>query len=101
MPQNDSVNVSAAPDTIPEKIVLDITECDFGVVRAKAIIMPKGVVLLDDVEMPVVSLRMPRGEKEEDAATPAAGAAAPAAAGKAAPAAAAGKAAAPAAEKKK
>jgi len=94
-----TLNVSAAPDTIPEKIVLDITECDFGVVRAKAIIMPQGVTLLDDAEMPVVSLRMPRGEKEEEAATPAAAAAAPA--GKAAPAAAAGKAAAPAADKKK
>ncbi len=84
-----TLNVMVAPDAIPEKIVLDITECDFGVVRANAITMPKGVTLVDSVEMPVVSLRMPRGEKEEETATPAAGAA-PAADGKA-PAAAAGK----------
>lgn len=87
-----TLNVSVAPEAIPEKIVLDITECDFGVVRAKAITMPAGVTLLDDAEMPVVSLRMPRGEKEEvaAAAAPAAAAAAPAAGAKgAAPAAAA------------
>ncbi len=87
-----TLNVSVSPENIPEKIVLDITEQDFGVVRAKAITMPTGVTLLDDGEMPVVSLRMPRGEKEEEAtaATPAAGAAAaPAAGAKGAPAAAA------------
>ena len=80
-----TLNVMVAPEAIPEKIVLDITECDFGVVRAKAITMPAGVTLVDDAEMPVVSLRMPRGEKEEEAA--AAPAAAPAADAKAAPAA--------------
>lgn len=79
-----TLNVSVAPESIPEKIVLDITECDFGVVRAKTIIMPTGVTLLDDAEMPVVSLRLPRGEKEEATATPAAGAAAAPAAGAAA-----------------
>lgn len=84
-----TLNVMVAPESIPEKIVLDITECDFGVVRAKAITMPKGVTLVDDVEMPVVSLRMPRGEKEEEAAAAPAAGAAPAADGKAAPAAAA------------
>ncbi len=83
-----TLNVAVAPEAIPEKIVLDITECDFGVVRAKAITMPAGVTLLDDVEMPVVSLRLPRGEKEEVAATPAAGAPAAAAAAPAAGAAA-------------
>lgn len=88
-----TLNVSVSPENIPEKIVLDITEEDFGVVRAKSIKMPHGVTLLDDQEMPVVSLRMPRGEKEDAAAaaTPAAGAAAaaPAAGAKGAPAAAA------------
>ena len=79
-----TLNVSVPPAFIPEKIVLDITECDFGVVRASAIKMPTGVTLIDDSEMPVVSLRMPRGEKEEAVATPAAGAAAAPAAGAAA-----------------
>jgi large subunit ribosomal protein L25 len=86
-----TLNVSVAPESIPEKIVLDITECDFGVVRAKLIKMPTGCTLIDDQEMPVVSLRLPRGEKEEAAATPAAGAPAAAAAAPAAGAAAAAK----------
>jgi large subunit ribosomal protein L25 len=84
--------VAVAPEAVPAKIVIDTTECDFGVVRAKAVPLPAGVALACDPEFPVVSLRMPRGEKDEAAATPAAGAAA------AAPA--AGAAAAPAAAKK-
>jgi large subunit ribosomal protein L25 len=86
------IAVSVSPDAVPAKIVLDTTECDFGVVRAKAIPLPAGVQLACDPEFPVVSLRMPRGEKDEAAeAAPAAGAAAPAAGAAAAPAAAAKK----------
>jgi large subunit ribosomal protein L25 len=79
--------VSVSPEAIPEKIVLDTTECDFGVVRAKAIPLPSGVALACDPEFPVVSLRMPRGEKEDAAAEAAPAAAAPAAGAAAAPAA--------------
>lgn len=78
--------VAVSPDAVPAKIVLDTTECDFGVVRAKAVPLPAGVALACDPEFPVVSLRMPRGEKED--AAEAAPAAAPAAGAAAAPAAA-------------
>jgi len=84
------IAISASPDAIPAKIVLDTTECDFGVVRAKAVPLPAGVSLACDPEFPVVSLRMPRGEKDE-AAEAAPAAAAPAAGAAAAPAAAAKK----------
>ncbi|MCC7073873.1 MAG: 50S ribosomal protein L25 [Deltaproteobacteria bacterium] len=91
-----TLNVSVIPTEVPEKIVLDVTGQGFGVLRAKALTMPKGVTLLDSLETPIVSLRMPRGDKEEEAAAaapaegaaPAAGAPADAKAGAAAPAAA-------------
>jgi large subunit ribosomal protein L25 len=82
------IAISASPDAIPAKIVLDTTECDFGVVRAKAVPLPAGVSLACDPEFPVVSLRMPRGEKDEAAEAAPAAAAAPAAGAAAAPAAA-------------
>jgi large subunit ribosomal protein L25 len=76
------LNISVAPNAIPEKIVMDVTEAGFGVLRASEVPMPKGATLIDPADMPVVSLRMPRGEKEEEAAP--AAAAAPAAKGAAA-----------------
>ena len=70
-----TLNVSVKPGHIPEKITFDTTECGIGVVRAGAVKMPEGVTLLDDAEQPVLSLRMPRGEKpaEETAAAAPAG----------------------------
>lgn len=85
-----TLNVLVIPNDMPDKITYDVSGQGFGVVRAKQLTMPKGVTLLDGPETPVVSVRMPRGDKEEAAAaaTPAEGAAAaPAADGKAAPAA--------------
>jgi len=87
-----TLNVTVKPGEVPERIVFDTTNSEIGVVRAKSIVMPAGCTLLDDPELPVLSLRMPRGEKDAVAATPAAGAApaaaaaAPAAAAAAAPA---------------
>lgn len=100
-----TLNVLVVPSDMPEKVIYDVTGQGFGVVRAKQITLPKGMTLLDSPEIPVVSVRMPRGDKEEAAAAPAEGAAAaPAADGKAAPAAAAdakaGAKAAPAADAK-
>ena len=68
-----TLNVSVKPGEIPEKISFDTTDIEIGVVRAKSIVMPAGVTLLDDAELPVLSLRMPRGEKpaEEAVAAPA------------------------------
>jgi large subunit ribosomal protein L25 len=67
-----TLNVLVKPGQIPEKISFDTTECGIGVVRAGAVSMPAGVKLLDDAEQPVLSLRMPRGEKPAEEAAPAA-----------------------------
>ena len=89
-----TLNVMVVPTEVPEKITLDVTGQGFGVMRASQLTMTKGVTLLDAPEIPVVSVRMPRGDKEEAAAAvaaPAEGAAAAAPAdGKAAAAPAAG-----------
>jgi hypothetical protein len=85
-----TLNVMVKPGEAPEKITFDTTDTEIGVVRAKSVVLPAGCVLTDDPEQPVLSLRMPRGEKAAEAAPAAA-----APAGKAAPAAAA-----PAAKKK-
>lgn len=90
-----TLNVMVKPGDAPDRITYDTTDTEIGVVRAKSVVLPAGCVLTDDPEQPVLSLRMPRGEKAEVAATPAAPAG-KAPAGKAAPAAAA----APAAKKK-
>ena len=85
-----TLNVLVVPNDMPVNVTYDVTGQGFGVVRAKQITLPKGMTLLDSPESPVVSVRMPRGDKEEAAAAaaPAEGAAAaPAADGKAAPAA--------------
>lgn len=79
-----TLNVVCIPNEVPEKITYDVTGQGFGVVRAKQLTMPKGLTLLDGPETPVVSVRMPRGDKEEAAAAPAEGAAAAPAAGAAA-----------------
>lgn len=67
-----TLNVMVKPGEIPEKFSYDTTDTEIGVVRAKAIVMPAGVTLMDDPELPVLSLRMPRGEKPaEEAVVPA------------------------------
>ncbi len=80
-----TLNVSVKPGDVPEKITYDTTDTEIGVVRAKSVNLPAGCSLLDDPELPVLSIRMPRGEKADAAATPAA-AAAPAKGGAVAPA---------------
>jgi large subunit ribosomal protein L25 len=61
-----SLNVLVKPGEVPEKIVLDTTESEVGVIRAKNVVMPAGCTLLNDAEQPVLSIRMPRGEKPAD-----------------------------------
>jgi large subunit ribosomal protein L25 len=80
-----TLNVMVKPGDAPEKITFDTTDTEIGVVRAKSVVLPAGCVLTDDPELPVLSLRMPRGEKAATEAAPAAAASA----GKAPPAAAA------------
>jgi large subunit ribosomal protein L25 len=72
------VNVLVKPSEVPATIQFDVTDTGFGVVRAKQLKLPAGLVLADGPETPIVSVRIPRAEKEETAAaaTPAEGAAA-------------------------
>lgn len=90
-----TVTLEVKASEVPEKIVFDVTDEGFGVIRAKQLKVPAGTKLLDAPETPLVSLKIPRGEKEEEAA-----AAAPAEGAAAAAPAAGAKAAAPAAEAK-
>lgn len=97
-----TVTLEAPANAVPEKVVFDVTNEGFGVIRAKALKVPEGTKLLDGPETPLVSLKVPRGDKEEEAAAAASAAGAAPAAGAAS--AAAGKApaaAAPAGDKKK
>ncbi len=91
-----TVTLEAAVNDVPEKVVFDVTDEGFGVIRAKQIKLPAGTSLVDAPDTPLISLKIPRGDKEEEAAA----AAAPAAEG-AAPAAAAAAPAAEADKKKK
>lgn len=101
------VNVLVKPSEVPATIQYDVTETGFGVVRAKQLTLPAGLTLADAPETPIISVRIPRVEKEEVAAVAApveGAAAAPGAEGaKAAEGAKPGdaKAAAPAADAKK
>ena len=73
-----TIRVRVLPGEVPAKIELDVTELGFGSTPASAIILPHGVSLADPAETPVVTIKIPRAEKEEDAkpgATPAAPAA--------------------------
>lgn len=84
-----TVTLETKASEVPEKVVFDVTDEGFGVIRAKQLKVPSGTKLLDAPETPLVSIKIPRGDKEEEAAAaaPAEGAAAPAAGAAAAPAA--------------
>ncbi len=74
-----TVTLSVVPTLVPEKVIFDVSAEGFGVVRAKQMKAPEGTTVLDHPETPLVSIRIPRGDKEEEAAaaaTPAEGAAA-------------------------
>jgi large subunit ribosomal protein L25 len=74
-----TVKLEVKAAEVPEKVIFDVTEEGFGVIRAKQLKVPAGTRLLDTPETPLVSIKIPRGDKEEEAAaTPAEGAAAPA-----------------------
>lgn len=77
-----TVRVKVLPAEIPVKLELDVTDLEFGSTPASAIKLPAGVSLAGDPHAPIVTIKMPRAEKE---ATPVAGAA-PAAAATGAPA---------------
>lgn len=76
------IPVKVLPAEIPVKLDLDITDLGFGSTPASALKLPKGVILALPEDEPIVTIKMPRVEKEETpvvaAAAPAAGATAPA-----------------------
>lgn len=77
-----TLRVKVLPAEIPEKIVIDVTDLEFGTTPASAVVLPKGVSLADAPSMAVLTIKIPREEKEEApvaAAAPAATPAAPAA----------------------
>lgn len=61
------VTVEALPTEIPESITLDITNAEEGetLTLARATV-PPSVVIVDDLELDVVNLRMPRTRINED-----------------------------------
>ena len=65
-----TVRVKVLPGSIPVKLDLDITDLEFGSTPASAIKLPAGVSLAGDPHAPVVTIKIPRADKEE---TPAAG----------------------------
>ncbi len=75
-----SVEVSCAPDNIPEKLVLDIADMNIGDVKTnKDIALPNGVKFTDDEEITVVTIAEPaKEEAAQSDAAPAEAEAAPA-----------------------
>lgn len=106
-----SVKIKTTPEFLIDKIVLDTTAMELGQsARIKDLIIGEGIEILNNEDIPVASIDIPRALRTADdatAATPVAAAATPAAAAPAAKAAAgdkkapAAKAAAPAAKPKK
>ena len=91
-----TIRVRVLPEEIPVKLDLDVTDLEFGSTPASAIQLPAGVSLACDPDAPIVTIKIPRAEKEEtpiaatpDAATVAAGTATAAASATGTPAAAA------------
>jgi large subunit ribosomal protein L25 len=77
------IPIKVLPAQIPVKIDLDISGLGFGSTPASALQLPKGVALAINSDEPIVTIKMPRAEKE---AAPAPAAAPVAAAPAAAPA---------------
>lgn len=106
-----SVKIKTTPEFLIDKIVLDTTSMELGQsARIKDLIIGEGIEILNNEDIPVASIDIPRALRTADepsAVTPSAAAATPAAAAPAAKAAAgdkkapAAKAAAPAAKPKK
>lgn len=81
-----SLHVKVLPGNVPEKIELDVTDLGFGSTPASVVKLPKGVSLVDLPSTSIISIKIPRAEKEETpvvaavaAAAPVAGATSPAA----------------------
>lgn len=74
-----TVRVKVLPAEIPVKLELDVTDLEFGSTPASAIQLPAGVALACPSDAPVITIKMPRAEKDDSANTATPAAAAPAA----------------------
>jgi large subunit ribosomal protein L25 len=63
-----TIRVKVLPGDIPEKIELDVTDLEFGSTPASAVKLPKGVTLVDAPNTAVVTIKIPRADKDEEAA---------------------------------
>ncbi len=61
-----SLKVRVLPTEIPVVLEVDTTDFDYGVHRVKDVAMPKGVELLEDPSLTVVTISRPRGEVESE-----------------------------------
>lgn len=60
------VEVTCLPDSIPENLVVDVSELHIGQhVSVKDLVVPEGVKILDDEEAILAVVAMPRAEEEE------------------------------------
>ncbi len=64
-----SVEVRATPAQLPAHIEVDVSNLDLGdVVHVRDLPVPEGVEILEDPDEPVVTVLVPRGAEEEEAA---------------------------------
>ncbi|CAN5383462.1 hypothetical protein BH23ACT3_BH23ACT3_11400 [soil metagenome] len=65
-PAVDSIEVATTPRSIPDEIVIDISEMTMeSVIRLGEVTLPAGVVATGDPQMPVVTVLVMRAEIEE------------------------------------
>lgn len=68
-----TIRVKVLPGDVPQKIELDVTDLEFGSTPASALNLPKGVTLVDPPHSAIVTIKIPRADKDDEGtATPAA-----------------------------
>jgi len=62
------IHLECLPDSIPEEIVVDVTDLDIGMsLHIRDLELPKGVKLLSDADLSVASVLAPKAAEEEAA----------------------------------
>ena len=67
---HDKIVVEGVPKDIPESLTVDVTALDIGdVLHAKDLKLPKGITLVDDGDLDIITIQAPsKAEPEEEAA---------------------------------
>ena len=64
---NDKIVVEGVPKDIPESISIDVTALEIGsALHAKDIKLPKGITLVDDEDMDIISIQAPSMAEPEE-----------------------------------